>query len=421
MRIYEPDFSKDGVDFFQEMKKWQNSVTLDRIERLQAIKTQLEVDDIFNPRDFQSVRYETGSQGEWAEHIGVSSATVGNYERNLTTPNASRRREIAKAISFFIDQQKRTIDLAEERVGTNIDVLAAKDKLRDTVLEASLTDFSFDPSVQQIVPVPFAEDEDNRSSKLLEQNRNDLASALREHAADISNSLSNSNIGGLRRLVSSLKSYELECAKVRANPRRLYRLGLTISRASTNRQVVEIVSEEDLSELNGFRQDHQELMRLYYREALLKLQSIDELEIVEQFDLPSGQDFRNFAEEIEKAKDKDGNKIFDPEISNLLIDISSEVQELESDEILADTAATKEIVRKRKGQAVKNGAILVGRFVIFAGFLVAVDPLVAIGVAGSIASILGFIEQGKPGLIQKYYEQMRQALPFLPPYPFQRQ
>ncbi|WP_316015415.1 hypothetical protein [Roseobacter sp. HKCCA0434] len=420
MEIYQPDWSKRGADIFQEIEKWRRSRILNTIENLRALKDDLDNRDIFDHGLFRSIRSIVGPQVEWAEKVGVSQATIGNYERSRTYPNSQIRRQISDAIHHFILREQERLGQTSNISGLNVDVAEANKDLGESALSAALTDFKFDSKSQQVIAVPFSKDVEPSTIAEMEQDRKDLTESLEDQAKSICESLSKTNIGSAARLAETIEKYRRECEKTRPNPRKLYRLGTIIGRASLKEDIIALLPDYDRIEIDGFVSDHQELMRLYYREALLKVQEIDDLTVSNKFELPASHDFLSIADKIDQAVDKDGNKIFDPEISIILRDIGNEIADLEGEEILAESEIKRETIKKRKSHAVKTGAILIGRFLIFSSLFIIVDPGVAVNTAGSIASILGLAETASPGLIQKYYEKMREALPFLPRFPFNK-
>lgn len=166
--------------------------------------------------------------------------------------------------------------------------------------------------------------------------------------------------------------------------------------------------------------DHQDLMRLYCREALAKAQKIDAAFVADDADFPAAGDFTKIAGLLEAAKDEDGEKIFAEDIPTLLRDIAKDIEENSEAELLTTDPERKRILRRRRADAVKGGSILVGRILFFSSFFLLLDPMVALSTAGSIASIMGVIQSDSPSTIRKYYEKLRQALPFLPQFPGQK-
>ena len=399
-------------------EKWEEiwrKHTLSGISMLDDFAQQLSREDIFNHQRFRRLRGRFGSQADWAALVGVSQATIGNYERNSTYPNKTTRAAILKAVEKFRERETKKLDhLAEITEG--VDAAAAKQALNQSILTAALTDFQFDRDEQRIVPVPF-QDASHANIEQIVAERKQLLESLASQSASLISSMGQNANTNLARLVQTFRDYEAQCSAAIPNARIMYRSGTTIGRASVNDDIAWGISEFDKLAIEGFLDDHNELMRVFYREALAKAQEVNLAPMPEGADLPKGSDFYEVASIIETACDDDGEPIFDEAIPTLIKDIAREIRETEESEILSRDVETKRVLQKRRVDAVKNGSILIGRFLIFTSFFVVFDPLVSIGVAGSIASIVGLIEQSSPGTIRTYYERLRTSMPFLPKFP----
>lgn len=416
MEYSEIDWSKRGEDLFMQLETYRRRRILSNIEQLDRLLEQIKNQDIFNHQDFRKIRSRVGSQQEWANWVGVSQATIGNYERSITYPNKQTRANIASAIKRAKEIEARKLDA---RQGPKIDVDAgeAKNALDTSILNAALTDFRFDPDEQRVVSVPFSTDVAQSELETIEEDRRDLLSALCAQSRDIALSLKDGANANLVRMVGALESYADEAERERANPRKLLRLGSNIYRASVSDDISFTIREWDKVALEGFAEDHTELMRLYYREALAKAQQIDASLVPDGAEIPEASDFVEIADLIASAKDQDGESVFAEDISTLLRDISRDIEENKEAEILSTDPERKKALRRRRIEAVKNGSILVGRFLVFTALFVSVDPSVALGTASSIATIVGVVEQAAPGTVRKYYERIREMLPFLPKFP----
>ena len=405
---------------FAQLNALRRENILRLIEKIDSVSEQLDRDDIFNHVEFRKIRSEIGSQQDWAVLVGVSQATIGNYERNKTYPNKDTRKSILNALRVFREDQVKlhgTIKGANSIDDFGLDVKQAKDVLQDSILDASLTDFEFDAKRQVVVPVPFQTDVRDSELEAIQQDRRDLMEALASQAASLAIELGQGANASLGRVVNALKEYSDQTKKERPNPRFLYRWGNTISRAASTDDVVFAISEFDKLSLDGFVDDHRELMRLYYREALARAQQVEAIEVDDELAIELGAEFADVADVLESAKTADGDKVFSDAIPTLLRDISSEIQEYAEAEILTNDDDRRKIMRRRRVEAIKNGSILVGRILIFASFVIVVDPMVALTTAGSIASIVGIIQNESPGTVRRYYEKMRAVMPFLPKFP----
>lgn len=418
MDFYDIDWGRSGTDIFEQIRRWQRSVELQNIQMLDSFAGTLKEKDLFDHGEFRRTRPRFGSQSEWSQRVGVSQATIGNYERGKTYPNAEIRAAILNASKEF---RKDAVKRAEGFDGPkyHVDPVNAKEALDRSILRASLTDFEFDAESQQIVAVPFEGDVVDSGIDQIEAAKADLLDALSRQTEDLAESLEKGANANVSRMVESLRRYGSEAAKAKCNPRFLYRYGSTIARGASNEDITFAINDWDRGALDGFVDDHTELMRLYYREALAKAQEIDAAQLAENAEMPKANDFFKIAGIIEDARDQDGERLFSQDISTLLRDVGRDVQENEENEILTTDDERKQILRRRRVEAVKHGAVVLGRFMIFASFVVAINPMMALATAGSVASILGLVEQKRPGLLRSYYDRLRGSLPFLPKFPSQ--
>lgn len=416
VEVYRPDLSKRGSGLHEELRRYRRSRILKNIEMLDEFATQLRSDDIFNHTQFRKIRQLFGSQQEWANLVGVSQATIGNYERNVTYPNKAKRAAFIEAADRFRNREVGRIDRLKS-IDADLSVDEAKRTLDESILDAAITDFSFDSEEQKIVPITFDSDASETNLEALEQDKKDLFESLSQQADEISASLKGGANINSASLIQALEGYGAETRRPRPNPRKLFRWGSNIAKALANDDISLAISEWNLGALEGFVSDHQELMRLHFREALAKAQEVEAAEIAEGVELPRASEFDEIAGILADAKDEDGGAIFHKDISTLLRDLAREIRENEEAEILTSDEDRRRAFHRRRMEAIKNGSILVGRVLICASFFVVVDPAVALATAGSLASVLGLIEQKAPGTIRQYYERLRSALPFLPRFP----
>ncbi|MBV2358495.1 hypothetical protein KUH32_01795 [Thalassococcus sp. CAU 1522] len=416
------DFSLSYEEIFAQIRARERQLILKDIERLDAITEQLEAEDLFNHAEFKKLRRRIGSQQDWADVVGVSAATIGNYERSQTYPNKSTRKSIIVALKNFRKQLEENLDtgnvpFAKKDEKLDVDIKEAKTTLDKSILDASLTDFKFDSENQKVIPVAFEFDEIKTEIAQIEQARSDLIEALGHQADRIAKNLSDGVNANVNRIVQALHDYQGETRRTRPNPRILLRAGNLISRSASNDDISFAISDFDQAALDEFSDDHRELMRLYYREALAKAQRVSDIEIDPDDAVDIDKDFDAVADELDKVRTQDGEPVFSEAITTLLRDISAEIREYKETEILTSDAERKSVIKKRRGEAIKNGSILVGRILIFVSFVTIVDPMVALTTAGSIASIVSVIQNESPGTVRRYYEKLREKLPFLPRYP----
>ena len=151
----------------------------------------------------------------------------------------------------------------------------------------------------------------------------------------------------------------------------------------------------------------------------MSAQEIDSAEIDESQIEGAAKNILEAANLIDKLSDTEGREIVDAGIPAILRDTAKDIRdyrEASSNPSLSDEQAKR--LRTRYVEAVKNGAIFLGRFsFFFTVILVSTSSPAALSNVGSLASILGLIEIGKPGSIYWIYSKFRKALPLLPALP----
>lgn len=163
----------------------------------------------FNRKLFRHVRRLTGSQSEWAERAGVSTPTIGHWERGYSTPTPYSLRLLAAAarkIKEEISSEISSRQLVLRPLGPQIDPLATSERLNRSILRAALTDFDFDQIDRRIVPVPFTGDSDDTLEAEIAEDRRNLLESLKEVADLIASSVGHdSNVGEVK-LVKQLQA-----------------------------------------------------------------------------------------------------------------------------------------------------------------------------------------------------------------------
>lgn len=416
MKTSKIDWSMSFEDIWAEIEKQRKQKILNDIKAIDEFISKLQTEDIFDHNVFRILRPNFGTQFVWASKVGVTQATIGNYERNRTYPSQEIRQKFIDAAQVLRQQKADYLNFKKDG-DTDIDPISAKKTLENSILQAALTDFDFDPEEQCIIAVPFSEDLVSSNIAAIETAKKDLIESLAEQAATLSTHIREGANINVNRVVDTLEKYATECNENRPNPRKMFRWGSNLSRFSASDEFEYGVNEWDKEAYQGFIEDHQELMRLHYREALARAQQVNATELSEDQALPSAEEFKRVSRIIDDATDDAGQRIFSKDIAILIGDLAREIEEYEHAEVLTSDISRKEIIKKRRIEAIKNGAILIGRFLIFTSFLLVVDPMLVLTTAGSIASIVGLIQSNSSGTLREYYETLRKALPFLPKFP----
>jgi len=284
-------------------------------------------------------------------------------------------------------------------------------------LKAALTDFNYDALSNKIIAVNFDKDEATSIMEGIEDDKRNLLDSLQEQSDILIESLSEDANINSNRIVNTLKRYRDQCLKAKPNPRMVHRFGTTFSRCANDDDIRLAISNWDDVAIDGFIDDHNELMRLYFRAALAHAQEVDAATIDTTEEEPSADDFIFVANSIEELQLEDGSKLVEGDIPIILRDIAREIQEMADAEELAYSVQRKGILRRRRREAIKNASIFVGRFLFCTTLFIVITPNFSLGAAGSIASIIGLLEAAAPGTIRSTYDRLRESIPILPKLP----
>jgi len=254
------DWTKKGTALFNQLEAYRRHRILNNISKIDLLSEQLKNEDIFNHQEFKKIRNRMGSQQVWADRVGVSQATIGNYERNVTYPNKGIRNDFLIALIYF--RERETSKLTLQIQGQTIYASEAKQALDESILNSAITDFRFEADEQRIVSYPFDSDYAVSEIATIEQDRKDILEALVGQAADLSLALGQGANANVSRMIEAFTSYKKEAEKDRPNPRRLFRLGTNIYRASVNDDISFALREWDKTAIDGFTSDHRRLIPL---------------------------------------------------------------------------------------------------------------------------------------------------------------
>lgn len=376
----------------------------------------LEETGVFDANRFRLIRRRAGSQAMWSDMVGVSQGTIGNWERGITYPDSYYRRRILRAAKEMADRERdRALAVADSLgVKLRLDPVATQKTLNSSILNAALTDFDYDEVSGRIVPIPFASDDRMANVEAFQEDKENLLRSLSEQSELIAESISGGANLEADRLVKYFSKYRRSAKELKPNPRLLHRIGETIARRTASDDVRFAINDWDEEAIDGFNSDHRELMRLYFREALAKAQSVETLPLEDVADEQApAENFYEAASLLENAANSSGQPVFDEDIPTLLRDIGNEVRDLEEAERFTADPDRALVFRRRKREAIKNGSIYIGRVLFFASLFVVMTPS-AFGTLGSVASILGLMDVIAPGSIRSIYERLRKAFPLLP-------
>jgi len=212
----------------------------------------------------------------------------------------------------------------------------------------------------------------------------------------------------------------MEAERSTPNSRKLKRLGTTITDMVSEDDTRHSLNDWDLADLDGFSEDHQELMQIHFRQALARAQEVDDQEINAHLIDFAEQSFAQTSELLSAVEKDDGSPLIDEEISSLLRDIAEEISQTRDTMELTNDPNRKAKLHLKIIRAAKNGSIYIGRLLFF-GLVFTIPPptviATSVGFLGSLASILGILEITGVVSVRELYEQLRSKFPALPSVP----
>lgn len=161
------------------------------------------------------------------------------------------------------------------------------DLLHTDPLRVALVDFTFDDMASLMRAVPFPEDNTNLEDESLERDRKELLSSLRDYAEDLAEDMveAGRNSQDCARIARDLSRYAKAARGRPVRARMLWMRGadLNIYRLSSN--IYPFLPEVERQKLDALVDMHLDLMRLYYRGALARLQDAEVLVLTETVSL----------------------------------------------------------------------------------------------------------------------------------------
>lgn len=380
----------------------------DYIDSINALKP------AFPRHQFYQMRRLIGTQAVWGDAIGVTGATVGNYERGFTVPEKSKRDQITVIAKKLLDLCRAALKKASSQKAIFVDPIEVKSALSKSILKASLTDFEYSKAKNKIVPVTFKNDA-RQVSSVSKEDRASFVESLAKQCEAISEELSfNSNAytDGLRR---SFIRYRKEALSDGPNARLLHRWGLNIRSAINDENVRASLRPKDEIDIEGFLKEHVELMRLYFTNALSQVQALELAEVAENEEMPTSQQFLEIAQILEGTRGISADSCIDGDIVTLVRDFSSELKELEDGERFFADAVRRALIRKRRIDSIKTGIVYVSRLIFVSSIIVVATPAVSPETIALIAALTQIIEAFSPGTLRGYLDKFREFLPSIPP------
>lgn len=363
------------------------------------------------------------SRAAFASILGISASTLKQWEDGTTQARTYKLWEVYDRLKVFEFQDKNSafetghlMAVFEELIDNlklanindrQIETSEIQKKLTKTILKAAQTDFGLSSDRSLIVPVPFTED-----LELFRQNRIlDIEQLLQSIVSNIGDTLPHiekSNLNS-QRLIETFFVYVEEANRDIPNPRILHRKGEILRRQILNGDVRSALSDWDIAALEGFVDDHQELMKLYFGEALLNSQEVERANINRNIVDRAAHLARKATQAFEELNQPQTSKIrVDARVSAILHEIAREVSDYEVGLREANTPSAQRDAEQKILTSVKHIAIYIGRFLLRAASFTRQAGLDTVTAAASLEVL-------SPGAIKDVYEAIRVSFPSLPP------
>ncbi len=364
------------------------------------------------------------SRAALASILGISASTLKQWEDGKAKARTYKLWEVYDRLKIFSDQDKsgafqfglliEVFDALIENLSlANVDVgeLSQREverKLSKTILRAAQTDFALSKDWRSIVPVPFTEDlELFRNNRLIDIEQ--LLQSIVSNIEDTIPHVENANLNS-ERLIETFKIYVEEANRDVPNPRILHRKGEILRAQIQNQDTRQALSNWDTSALDGFVEDHQELMRLYFGEALHASQEVERANIDDRILPIAGELIRDSIEAFaayEASKAIDDLNI-DPRLPAILSEIEHEVEDYEGSLQSANTPSARMGASNKIKTSIKHVGIFIARMILR---VTTFAKRATIGAGG----ILAWLELMAPGSFRSIYETIRLSFPALPP------
>ena len=363
------------------------------------------------------------SRAKLAALLNVSPLTLTKWESGKSQVRTYKLWEIYDRLEVLSERDQsnevvnQLIGIFDELIGglrlANVEknelrVREISKKLSKTILKAAQTDFALGADRRTLVPVPFTEDlELFRNTRLV-----DIEQLLQSIVANIQDTLphlENANINS-ERLRENLLTYVEEANRDTPNPRILHRKGEIIRRNINDSETRGALSGWDTSALDGFVDDHQELMRLYFGEALMRSQEVERASISDRVVPEAVGLVRAAIQKVEEFSENSAkNELYvDPRIPAILAEMEHEVRDYEAAWRSSNSPTAKSDAAGRIKTSIKHVGIFLGRLVL------RVSGLGARAAVGA-TQVLASIEVLLPGSFKVIYETIRLSFPALPP------
>lgn len=380
-------------------------------------------EDFFR-HDLKQFRLAHGlSRSDAAWSMGISPSTLRRWEDGSNLPQTASIWRVLQ----HIDESENTkriagIELNElkgvfETLASKMELssinsneqksLKIEKNLSGSVLRAAQTDFRFDEAKRKIVPAQFAADLELFKGLNSSDIRN-LLDSLKTSALEVIPDLERANLNS-EYLKRHLEKYAEGCASNDPNPRFLQRRGEIIRQAVRSPNISSALNDWDKALLEGFVDDHNELMRRYFGETLERAQEVDAADINPSI-LDSAAELLTQVISAVNSHEHDASTHYDSKVAAIIWDVRDDLVDRTAEISKANSPEQRDGLTKQALTTVKHSVLIVGRLI-----LRSMGALVSQG--GNLGGLAYLVEMANPGTLRFVYEAFARVMPALPALP----
>lgn len=366
------------------------------------------------------------TRSEVARLLSIGPSTLARWENSQATPQTAIiwkiLRELENAAADvgskpYINELKIIIEDYARQSGLQADdaqqaqLRLVERSLSQSVLKAATTDFRLNLQTNQVEPTVFASDLELFKHQN-NQDLHDLLQSLSRQAQELADDISSVN-ANTQLLKRALLNYCSEAVKNRPNPRWLLAKGDQIKATSREADFLNAANTGIASSLEIFIQQHDDLMRMYFGQAVIDARSVDINSI-------SGVDVDRAKEILAEASDLFERLISRPPTEDeiglapstkvIFDDLRTDADQLQDALRRTNDPGTERTIAIRLLHSVLHGALYVGRLV-FRILGVTIERGSQVGAIGAA------VELATPGSLSALYMRLAEVFSNLPSLP----
>lgn len=367
------------------------------------------------------------TRSEVSRLLSIGPSTLARWENSQATPQTAiiwkilreLENEAANVSSApYVHELKGIIEDYARHSGLQADdaqqaqLRIVERSLSQSVLKAATTDFRLNSQTNQVEPTVFSSDLELFKHQN-NQDLNDLLQSLSRQAKEISDDVTSVN-SNTQLLERALDNYFLEAAKNRPNPRWLLAKGDQIKATSREPDFLNAVSSGITASIEIFIEQHDDLMRMYFGQAVIDARSVD-ISSINDVDVDKAKDILAEASDLfgklaSKAPTEKEIGLA-PSTKVIFDDLRSDADQLQDALRRTNDPSTERTITIRLLHSVMHGALYVGRLV-FRILGVVIERGSQVGGIGAA------VELATPGSLSVLYMRLAEVFSNLPTLPF---